>query len=206
MDIRDYWVPFTGPNDDQHWSQFIEARDATFKGFAQREASQGFINPAVSVKTTHGQEMVRILAMRVLEELAEAHQSADDDHFFEELIDAFNYLLSLHMFVKPEALEIYLAHISKTSLGFKWKGETRPTLKYYDLGECVIALGNNLGDELRNRAWMLNTQNSYFDGDMEKILLPVYSLILGFFKDFQHFATFFMAKDAVLQFRLRSSY
>jgi len=41
---------------------------------------------------------------------------------------------------------------------------------------------------------------------MEKILLPVYSLILGFFKDFQHFATFFMAKDAVLQFRLRSSY
>lgn len=182
----------------------------TFSGFAEREASRGFVNPAVSFRTSHGQEIIRILAMRVLEEIGEAYESSDEDHFLEELIDAFNYLLSMHMYFQPtpEELQGFLVHTARESLGKRYNlnEKKRRPLLLNQLGEATYHLGALLGDQLRNRAWMMHTQNHYFDGDLTHILYPVYLLIFSYFKDFKHFASYFIAKDHVLQFRLRSNY
>jgi hypothetical protein len=208
MNIRDYWPDVIPTSEKSTWMEFCQMRRNTFLGFARLEASRGFINPAVSVRTSQGQEIVRILALRVLEEIGEAYQSSEEAHFLEELIDAFNYLLSLHQYfgIQDEQIVSYLMTVSKESLGTRYRDEHRLPFLLNRIGEITLALGATLGDSLRNRAWMVHTQNSYFDGDLEKIFYPVYHTIFSYFEDFEHFASYFIAKDRVLQFRLRSKY
>lgn len=210
MNIRDYWPVEIPPISEHLLVDFCHLRQKTFMGFAEREASRGFVNPAVSVRTSHGQEIVRILAMRILEEVGEAYQAEEDDHFFEELIDAFNYLLSMHQYFKIETDEIasYMFYLMQESFGKKYSlnENKRKEFLLRQLGEMTVSLGATLGDQLRNRSWMVHTQNHYFDGNLRHILYPVYYNIFSYFKDFEHFAAYFIAKDAVLQFRLRSNY
>lgn len=207
MNIRDYW-PLTDevPCTEEVWFSLLQMRLSTFQGFAEIEKKQGIIHPTVSVSTAHGQEVLRMLAFRTLEELGEAYLSVEPDHYYEELIDAFNYLtsallLSGQIDEKLPALFVEAFENRNTEVvGFP------PELNHGSLGKVTVMLGAELGDSLRNRAWMKNVQNSYFDLDLFKQLSAVFIFIFRLFPDFKTFWCYYVAKDAVLQFRLRSNY
>lgn len=205
MDIRDFWpLEVPAEHSPELWSTLIEFRRQTWTGFASIEAERGFVKPKVSPATSQGQEIIRILCFRVLEELAEAFTSEDRDHYMEELIDAFNYLLSIFLLSGKQSPDLpeYLYSVSAGALGSRRGKKIQQT----DLGYVTVILGAELGDLLRNRAWMNNSQNTYFDGDLFKILEPIFILIWSFFDDYVSFWQYFVAKDSVLQFRLKSKY
>lgn len=203
MNISDLW-PVETPehNSAETWEHLLALRTETFTAFAELESKQGFLQPKVSIRTTQGQEMVRILAFRVLEELGEAHMSTSSDHYYEELIDALNYLLSIFVLTGEHDP---LMHPSLARL-FEEAHRPATRLTRMQLGDVVILLGAQLGDLLRNRSWMQNTQNPYFDASLLEITAPVFSLIFANFDTFEKFWQFFIAKDNVLQFRLRTQY
>lgn len=208
MNIRDYW-PLTAPSvsDVALWQRMIAMRRETFMGFLTIEQTNGFVKAKVSLATSHGQEMVRIISFRVLEELAEAIQSENDDHYYEELIDAFNYLLSLFLLgeIQHPALAQQLTELCYDV----WSRSNHYTIERLTeahIGKAAIILGARLGDLLRNRAWMQNAQNTYFDANLFQVLYWLFFLILNRFKSFEQFYCYYIAKDSVLQFRLRSQY
>lgn len=205
MNIQDYWPsqpePFTSSEDQ--WSKLIEMRRQTFMGFAAVEAMHaGVVKPKVNFATVQGQEAIRMLCFRTLEELGESYLSEDKDHYYEELIDAFNYLLSLFCLEgnTPADLPRFLNDIASELAGIP------PKMDLMWLGEVTVQLGGVLGDYLRNRPWMHNAQSTYFDGDLIKLIGPTLEAILCLFPDFDLFYRYFVAKDSTLQFRLRSNY
>lgn len=205
MNIRDYW-PLQSPpeNTPETWRELIAMRLSTFQGFAEKESQRGLVQPKVNINTSKGQEIMRILAFRVIEELAESFESIDPDHAAEELIDAINYLLSIFLLGEEIApnLEVELTTLSQEYLGTS----TSKRITIRDMGQVSVVLGAHLGDLLRNRAWMTHAQSTYFDGDLLKILSPVFQTIFKQFSSFEEFWLFYVAKDNVLQFRLRSNY
>jgi hypothetical protein len=205
MDIKDYW-PLNPPpeNTVEAWNEMVAMRLETWQGFNQREAKEGFLKIGTPINTKQGQEMIRIIAYRVLEELAESFDSTDSDHAYEELIDAFNYLLGIFLMGKSVAphLPRFLQEVSEES----FSGTTSLHITLRHLGEATVILGVQMGDLLRNRAWMQQAQSTYFDGDLSGILRPLFSLIFRLFPSFGAFWSYYVAKDAVLQFRLRSNY
>jgi hypothetical protein len=76
-----------------------------------------------------------------------------------------------------------------------------------DLGELSLILGR-VGDLLRNRAWMVHPQDIHFTGReaLDKAIIYVSMIIFESFKNFEEFWRYYVAKDNVLQFRLRSKY
>lgn len=206
MNIQDF-LPEKVPTSSsvEIWDSLIDLRQKTFTGFLTVEANNGFLRPKVSLATSHGQEMVRILCFRVLEELAEAYDSNDREHYLEELIDAFNYLLSLFLLEGeiPSGLSEKLHQMTE-----KYLDPDQETVKLTLalMGNATLQLGSKLGDTLRNRAWMNHAQNTFFDGQLTELLKPVIALILSLFPDFATFYSMYVAKDSVLQFRLKSRY
>lgn len=202
MNIRDYW-PLEAPDlTPEVWRELMNRRFTTFQGFAEIESSKGFVQPKVNLSTTRGQETIRLLSFRVLEELGEAHLSVDPDHYYEELIDAFNYLVSLTFLegkIQPELL-VQLEASTKAI------GKHQSRMNFALIGYCTVELGGKLGDFLRNRPWMNQPQNTYFDGDLVKLIKTTLDSILSLFPDQVTFYRYFCAKDSVLQFRLRSKY
>lgn len=70
-------------------------------------------------------------------------------------------------------------------------------------------IADKLGDLLRNRSWMNNSQDAYFTGKPKliELLCELTQLVYQHsFRNFDEFAKYFVAKDRVLQFRLRSKY
>ena len=162
----------------------------------------GEILPTVNLSTTYGQETLRLLAFRVLEELGEAHLSVDKDHYYEELIDAFNYLISLTLL---EGI-IYPELITQLEASTQVIGRHSSRMNFALIGYCTVELGGKLGDFLRNRPWMNNPQSTYFDGNLVKLIKTTLESILSLFPDPETFYKYYVAKDSVLQFRLRSKY
>lgn len=203
MNIRDYW-PLEAPEqlDRATWEILINLRFETFQGFAKIEADRGFVQPKVNLSTTHGQETIRLLAFRVIEELGEAHLSVDKDHYYEELIDAFNYLLSL-TFLEGKIYPELTTQLEASTLAL---GKRSSKMDFSLIGYCAVELGGKLGDFLRNRPWMNNAQSTYFDGDLVKLIKTTLESILSLFPDSATFYKYYMAKNSVLQFRLRSKY
>ena len=180
----------------------MNLRFETFKGFATIEAEKGFVRPIVNLSSTHGQETLRLLAFRVIEELGEAHLSQDPDHYYEELIDALNYLLSLTLLegkIQPELL-------TQLEASTKAIGKHTGRMNFATVGYCSVELGGKMGDFLRNRPWMNQAQSTYFDGDLVKLIKTTLDTILSLFPDSATFYRYFVAKDSVLQFRLKSRY
>lgn len=206
MDIKDFWpiTPTPMKNSPEEWERMIFMRQTTFIGFAEIEKEKGFIEPKISLSTSKGQEILRLLAFRTLEELSEAYESVDPDHYYEELIDAFNYLLS--MFIITGKHDPNLPHNLERLSSVSLPNESNQRLTLSQIGRCTLIFGDKLGNLLRNRAWMNNAQNTYFDGDLWQIVSVIFSMILSQFKDFHHFWCYYIAKDSVLQFRLRSKY
>lgn len=206
MNIQDYWPVQDPPAPTaETWAQMLKMREATFRGFATIEEKKGVIRPTVNLGTPHGQEVLRLLVFRCLEELGEAYLADNDDHYYEELIDAFNYLLSLFVIEKDSSFtqDKLFPHLALLSRVF---GARKQRMNLAYIGQITVDLGGRLGDYLRNRPWMHNAQSTYFDGDLVQLLENPIAYFFQLFPSFGTFWKYYVAKDAVLQFRLRSQY
>lgn len=199
VNIKDFWPIEKSPSSTpQAWDQLFRMRQTTFYGFCERERQQGFLNPPVSLALAHGQEMARILMFRTLEEFVEAMLATDPDHILEELIDALNYLWSL-MCLDP--------NVAWSEIEFQPVFLERHPVCVTELGELSLMLAATT-ELFRNRAWMEHAQDVYFGGGLQfkQAITACTHLILAHFNDWDEFWRYYVAKDRVLQFRLKSNY
>lgn len=186
----------------------FRCRQATYRGFAKLEAEKGFLKPTCSLATAMGQEMARILFMRFLEELTESSVSLDRTHRLEELIDALNYLWSIAIIDSAFPLSLLTHDLAEEwSRQFRSHTETTAYISDANLGYFLRQLGGSL-ETFRNRAWQHSPQSLYFDGysKLQDTLLTITCDLTGHFGSWEEFYQLFIAKDKVLQFRLRSNY
>lgn len=208
MNIQDF-MPTVIENGPYRVSDLLDARKSSFLGFCEVEKGQGGIDPVVDLSTPEGQRNARILFARTVEELTEARESKDQDHVLEELIDSLNFAASL----------IYLGGLSdwaERKLHNKLdRAVEEPKFSYKStthiseslLGQGVYCFVDFLST-LRNRSWQNSVQHPYFMGEDELIdaLYQFWIFIIQRFDGWAHFSDFFMAKDAVLKFRLETKY
>ena len=212
MDVNHFW-----PTDDEIesllaqpteavWAHLFDLRQKTWNGFSAIEAEKGVVRPKVSISTSYGQEVLRIIMFRVLEEASEALLAEDSTHVQEELVDAMNYLMSLFLIDQEHGpgRGVLLSSFAEMTESISWGQE----FNLSDLGFCTRLLGGVLSDRLRNRAWMNHAQDFYFSGwdVFHESLLTVAHILLAHFESFEAFLRVYIAKDGVLQFRLKSKY
>jgi len=214
MNILDYWeetkqellaFPHLTKSSTKSWQYLWDLRDKTWKGFAAIEEHKGIVKPRISLSTTHGQEVTRVILFRILEEGAESLLAEDRHHHLEELIDAINYLMSMFL-VDDERKNWWELNVIMNTATEQVSWDEEFNLE--SLGNCSLLLGGVLSDKLRNRAWMHNSQDFYFSGRkiFNSVLGQVFGELVSPFKHFEEFVTYFIAKDKVLQFRLESNY
>lgn len=214
MNILECWPTekeLTFPSDQALWENLIDRRIKTTMAFFELEKHKGLIIPGTHIHTSKGQEMVRLLMFRVLEESAESVLSTSVEHLREEAIDAFNYLLSIMIldqqtFPKSRLIEVMinLVKMVNESESSPWGEPLTPS----DLGQFTLLFGGHLADTLRNRSWMNNAQDPYFSGvnALLETLIKVGGRLLTVFPVFGMFVEYYVAKDNVLQFRIKSNY
>jgi len=209
MNITDLWPTETPPVFSMDAvNDLLNRRRSTAYGFAEREVEKGFIKFPTSLSTPQGQEMARILMFRAIEEYVEANDASSKEHTLEELIDSVNYLWSLFFLdenVLPRPVVLTSMSTWPWMCGAATWYESVPSPG--DVGRFSMALGMAT-DHFRNRAWMENAQDLYFNGG-EPLLDAIRAatrLILMYFPDWSTFWQYFVAKDNVLQFRLRTRY
>lgn len=213
VNILDHW-PEDGellafPQTQRGWVALLQLRKETFQGFVTIEERTGFLQSNMPLSSPKGQDALRLLFFRCLEELVEGLEAQDPMHVKEEVIDAFNYFLGIPLLDSSISLDAIATEISKEC----WP----PAHPTYTFGELVplediplrlLQESWRLLDTLRNRAWQNRAQSVYFDG--YPALLPFIgkgtALFLSVFLDWTEFVRFYIAKDRVLQFRLRSNY
>ena len=192
---------------DQSFKNLFAIRQETFEGFAKIENGRGFLDVNASLSSAKGQEMARILFMRCIEELAEAADSKDPDHLREELVDAINYAWTVAL-LDPEKPNVFYQNLSSHYAHLS-KSEPTPTFYYPAsfIGLSVLDLSPVL-EKLRNRAWMNRSQSLSFEGwnELTVFLARLTRSIVCQFDDWTQFVQFFLSKDNVLQFRLRTQY
>ncbi len=206
----------TPPCTPETFMLFLEMRQAAYRGFASIEQDKGLLQPTASLNTPKGQEMIRMLMFRTIEECVESLMSEDPEHRLEELADAYNYLWSI-LILDPDRLNIaetgIMLHKAFTdpvaATNLTWQpGQVGKSLETHDIGEIATWLAGDVGDVLRNRAWMQNPQDMYFAG-LQVLRLSICRVSYRMYQAFPTWADFarmYIAKDAVLQFRLRSKY
>ena len=184
---------------DESLTALMRVRAKTFMGFMEREHNKGIMFAPFDLRTPKGQDVARLLFWRTIEEYAESLNSVDIEHRLEELIDSFNYISAALLFAQG-----FESQLTVDELRPYWIGEV-PT--YERLGLLALEL-SNVTETFRNRAWMENSQSNYFDGlqQYRNSILFAMRYCCRAFKDWNEFWRYFMAKDAVLQFRLRSNY
>lgn len=188
------------------WEVLLGMRQKTMAGFAELECRQGIVRYPVSLASKPGQEMVRLFLMRSVEEVLEALDSVSEDHHLEELIDALNYMLIIPMLEGPNR---FIVHhwLELCAEGWSLGRDQSDHGQKVDLHQYLQTAAPLL-ERLRNRAWQWTAQDTYFNGWAELrtfIRLGVANLTREF-PDWETFRSFFIRKDAVLQFRLQSRY
>lgn len=189
--------------------EIVSRRMSTFNGFADIERVRGLMPAKVDLNNSRGQDILRLMLFRTLEEVVESHLSHDMDHVLEEMVDAFNYLISI-FFLDPLAFspaEVEQFLVTQAEAVFiDQKMVARPSPSH--LGRLTISLTGQLGDLLRNRAWMTNAQDVYFVGGpvLKEAIADALQVIWMPFADWQQFMNYYVAKDEVLRFRLRTNY
>lgn len=199
-------MPETSPlQSKEAWLDLIGLRRATFRGFCETERTKGFICLPANLALPSGQEMARLLMFRTIEELTEAIDSESREHRLEELIDAINYSMSIFLLDEDQTPEDQVAGRLFKQFWYKKLEMTRPTLT--DLGVVSYEL-SRITDFFRNRAWMNNPQDLYFAGRGVLIDNTARAInhMMTFFDSWDEFYRYYVAKDNVLQFRLRTLY
>lgn len=184
-------------------------RRVVYQGFAALEAHRGFLEKQASLSTSRGQEQFKLLLFRVLEEVAESIEAEEPVHKKEEIIDAFNYLLSAYQLDPTVVTDVELVNWFFEETVKKHLGEDKVyPLRMYDLGLLSYHLTGMMGDVLRNRPWMNNAQHTQFEGKelLHQIFQVVVSAFLGSFKNWDEFYLYYEAKNLVLKFRLDTNY
>lgn len=209
MNIQDFMdeVIESGPYTP---AQLLAERKASFLGFCEVEKGQGGIDPAVDLSMPEGQRNARVLFARCIEEVLEAIEADDEDHFYEELIDALNfgasilYLSGLSPEAEPRVTNALTAGLTEKSI---YKSDVGLTKSVTLVGFVAFVFGDFL-PKLRNRSWQNSVQHPYFMGEDELTgcVINLWLIIAQRFKSYDHFAEFFMAKDRVLKFRLETKY
>lgn len=214
MNIRDkgMWVEevpeaLRQPTPDAIETLLILRRE-TYRGFAEIEQSKGFLTPTALLHLPKTQEMVRILFLRGIEESLEAYTSASRDHYLEEMIDAINFWLAVFVLDDRYALPVTAEYFQRG--WFMYSGtRTKEAINHQDIVWSILMTMNGVLEKLRNRPWQHNAQSTYFDGAEA---LGNFAHVLGlnyarvFNGDWNEFVQYYLAKDNVLQFRLRSLY
>lgn len=197
-----------GESDPEIWQDLLDRRYKRFHGFCQIEEGRGFVKPSVSLSSSEGQEIGKILLYRTLEEMAESHLGVDPFHWKEEVIDAMNYylgfcLLDSDRFQDP-TLDVLCHEIAIDPTSYN--GREKVSLD--ELGLMTVWIGGELSDYFRNRAWMHNSQDQFFSGDeiLTRVTKNVIARMLSTFSNFGEFWAFYIAKDEVLRFRLETKY
>jgi len=214
MDVNHFWPSqellhtLLAEKSQKLWKELFALRKSTWEGFAAIEETKGVIKPTVSLSTPYGQEVLRILMFRVLEEAAESLMSEAEIHIKEELIDAMNYLMSIFLLDGDQGLKTAIMHFIDITESLNTAEAWGKKFNVETLGQITYYLGGILSDKLRNRAWMQHAQDFYFSswGVFTETLTDVASLLMASFDSFEDFLKYFIAKDLVLQFRLRSNY
>lgn len=216
MNIQQCWPTWTEHRElsVEHLLTMLQMRQQRFRGFASVEEGRGFMRPKASVNTSAGQEMLRLLMFRVIEECAESYMADDMDHVKEEAIDAINYLWAIPILDEdrwplPELAKMMHLTFAMPTVATRltWPPVT-PRLTLDDLANVSLWLAGDVGDLLRNRAWMQNAQDVYFAGQtrLDLSIARVTYTLFRLFSGWDEFERFYHAKDVVLSFRLRSRY
>lgn len=184
-------------------------RKQTFHDFCALEVSRGGIDPAYELYTTQGQNNARQLFARMMEEMFESDEADSEPHRLEELIDALNFGLAIVFLgdwyddLSFEAREIFLYNINLYA--------RYPTLGSSTFPEQLYLLGQKFSPflaRLRNRTWQHGAQQPYFGGNKELIeaMTTLVNVVRGEFSSTKKFLEYYIAKDKVLQYRIRSKY
>jgi len=181
----------------------LVVRQETFLGFMDREHNKGILFTPFDLRTPKGQDVARLFFWRCIEEYAEAISATALEHRLEELIDAFNYASAMLVGTS----NIWLGDLMEM-VPESWDSPIqREVPTRVRMGTIAYELAN-VTETFRNRSWMENSQSNYFDGmaQYRKTLFWAIRQIGKGFDSWEEFWRYFMAKDAVLKFRLRSNY
>jgi len=212
MKVDDYlegiYVPFLSI---ETVNELLVKRNLTFLAFASIENQKGFVKPTVSFSSSQGQEMLRIMLFRTLEEVVEASEAKANNHVLEELIDALNYLMSALMldqeYFTIERMTELTYDILNNQRWITFVPEDIVVSDHSILYILHLIMGR-MAETFRNRAWMNQTQQTFFHGYEEagQVYQRILHTFLVHFDSWETFYKFFVAKDNVLQFRLNSKY
>lgn len=216
MNIRDFWDEAIPQSMEipgaEAWQAILACRASTYRGFAKVEEIHGLVNLDIRLDTAPGQDVLRTMTMRGLEEMLESAGSFDPDHRLEELIDALNFFLNLAVMDKTIDLGRLVQDLSSQFYGFGIVDPLSEPLVWtteinYALIDALTDMAPMLA-RLRNRSWQNSPQSTFFDGWPEtcNFLSSVCYRLLNFFPSWESFVRYFMAKDRVLQFRIKSQY
>ena len=217
-------------------TNLLTRRRAIYAGFAKiEEMNSNSQRVWVNLHGKQGQDYARALWARGIEEVLEATESRSRAHMLEELIDALNFVLSL-VIMSPEIYRRLqnetnnqLGEMSLVERMYYWPNTYRaacfkgtmvdrkstdelpdPWPKITDMvfSRWLESFSTKWLSTLRNRSWQHSVQSAYFDGTNELLDLAGFFLIfvLQYFKSWEEFACYYIAKEAVLTFRLETNY
>ena len=213
--FADDYVPpaeFIEPTVDE-LHRLLAERQQVYQGFAALEADQGFLKPEMSLVTKAGQDGLRLLWARAIEEVLEATDAHDRHHILEELIDALNYFLAMYVFDPKmdlaelaEQIQAQIWQIYRTEANLQTTTRALWTAK--DVLDTALGGANSVLERLRNRSWQQSVQSSYFDGtnELQTYIVNVFYVIRLVFATNEEFFRYYWAKHEVLIFRLGSGY
>ncbi|HPB63532.1 MAG TPA: hypothetical protein PLD15_06205 [Mesotoga sp.] len=187
---------------DYGLDDLIDFRESDFLGFCARESQNGGIDPTVPLYMPKGQENVRVLFARTVEEILESLDASDEIHRQEELIDAWNFALSM-LFLNtgtpaPRIKDYLIVAVEK------YRRDGVPSKDVV----AGIKPFTELLDKLRNRSWQNNSQHPVFNGtpQLVRALAKFHLWVEGQFETPDDFTVMNVAKHKVLEFRLQTNY
>jgi len=216
MNINDFFskVKGTAPiMDKSALGVLFTRRSLTFRDFCQLESRHGLLTVDTPLTSSKGQDSYRLLVYRFEEELYESLAAFEKAHVLEEAIDAINYLWAIPLIEAPFSFgEVtkFQGMVMNTlinNLSFLEDGSGPRDLNTGHILKIMDLLFLEMSPLLRNRAWMNNTQQTDFAYRRLAVTIGEISwIILGVFRNWPEFWEYFIAKDEVLQFRLKSGY
>lgn len=208
MNIQSYLEVCKNNVDEHNVEALLRRRRDRFLSYCETEKHRGGLDPDLLLTSPQGQENIRILFARCIEEILEAINSEEVDHYKEELIDALNFGTSLLFLLPENRTDQAISHFSE-SLAHLPENVNHSESWWPERLLLIAAQSfNGLLETLRNRPWQNRTQQPYFTGakELESSVTNLWFALAGQFEDWTEFCTFYLAKDEVLSFRIKTKY